>query len=77
MKCIECGRKIGILDEECPYCGAKQYDDTTPPRSSAPIWKRSKEPVYTEEECLIYGIHPDDELYRKTLELNVLGKNYK
>ena len=31
----------------------------------------------TAAEQLITGIHPDDEMYRKTLELEVLAKNYK
>lgn len=29
------------------------------------------------KEELIIGIHPDDEMYRKTLEMKVLTKNYK
>lgn len=39
--------------------------------------KKQKQPMFSEEECLVYGIHPDDEMYRKTMELNVLSKNYK
>lgn len=79
MKCIDCGKKIGALDEKCPYCGAEQYDDepVVNVQSTRTKPKGSKRPVFSEEECLVYGIHPDDELYRKTIELNVLSRNYK
>lgn len=33
--------------------------------------------VLSEEECLLYGVHPDDETYRNTIELDVLSRNYK
>lgn len=79
MKCIDCGKKIGALDERCPYCSTEQYDDE--PAANVQIartkLKRNKQSVFSEEECLIYGIHPDDETYRKTMELNVLAKKYK
>ena len=39
--------------------------------------KRKKKPMFSEEECFIYGIHPNDETYRKTMELDILSKNYK
>lgn len=39
--------------------------------------KVEKEPMFSEEECFLYGIHPDDEMYRKTMELDILSKNYK
>lgn len=79
MKCIDCGNKIGVLDEKCPYCGAEQYDDEPAANVQSTRVKAewSKQPVFSEEECLIYGIHPDDEMYRKTMELNVLAKKYK
>lgn len=35
------------------------------------------EPVFTKEESFVYGIHPDDKMYRKTMELDILSKNYK
>ena len=34
-------------------------------------------PVFSEEECFLMGIHPDDEMFRKTMELDILSKNYK
>lgn len=39
--------------------------------------KETKEPIFSEEECFLYGIHPNDEMYRKTMELDILSKNYK
>ena len=39
--------------------------------------KNEKKPIFSEEECFLYGIHPDDETYRKTIELDILYKNYK
>ena len=39
--------------------------------------QKVKEPMFSEEECFLYGIHPEDEMYRKTMELNILSKNYK
>ena len=79
MKCIECRKKINVLDDKCPYCGANQYDDV-PTRESTSVQlrrgKKEKKPIFSEEECLIYGIHPKVELYRKTMELNILSKDY-
>ena len=39
--------------------------------------QKAKKQIFSEEECFLYGIHPDDEMYRKTMELNILSKNYK
>ncbi len=39
--------------------------------------KQPREPIFTQEESFLYGIHPDDEMYRKTMELDILSKNYK
>lgn len=39
--------------------------------------KKQKQPIFSEEECFLYGIHPNDEMYRKTMELNILSKDYK
>jgi len=79
MKCIECKKIINVLDEKCPYCGANQYDDV-PTKEPTAIQlrrgKKEKKPMFSEEKCLVYGIHPNDETYRKVMELNVLSKNY-
>ncbi len=79
MECIECGKKIDVLAEICPYCGEKQYDEAVEATVSnvSKRQKQDKHPMFSEEECLVYGIHPKDEMYRKTMELNVLSKSYK
>lgn len=80
MKCIDCRKKIGVMDEKCPYCGAIQYDDKPVKEPIINISRTKRERKgrpFSEEECLVYGIHPDDELYRKTMELNILSKSYK
>lgn len=46
-----------------------------PKRIKAP--KKVNAPIFSEEECFLYGIHPNDEMYKKTIELNVLSRNYK
>lgn len=70
-ECLYCEKKIGLFDEVCPYCGEAQYDEVANGN------RKIKNPIFSEEECLIYGIHPDDEMYRKTMELNVLSKKYR
>lgn len=39
--------------------------------------RESVEPIFSKEERFVYGIHPDDKMYRKTMELDILSKNYK
>ena len=39
--------------------------------------KKEKQPMFSKEERFLYGIHPNDEMYRKTMELDILSKNYK
>lgn len=39
--------------------------------------KKQKQPMFSKEESFLYGIHPNDEMYRKTMELDILSKNYK
>lgn len=39
--------------------------------------KKCSNQIFSEEECFMYGIHPDDEMFRKTMELDILSKNYK
>lgn len=84
VKCFECRKEIDILADVCPFCGEVQFDDEQDVEMlhMKPFQKEKKTkkgilPVFSEEECFIMGIHPDDELYRKTMELNILSKNYK
>jgi CRISPR/Cas system CSM-associated protein Csm3 (group 7 of RAMP superfamily) len=39
--------------------------------------KKEKPPIFSEEECFLYGIHPNDKLYRKFMELDILSKDYR
>lgn len=80
MKCVECRKIINVLDEKCPFCGAEQYDDIPVKEPTVIRWgkeNRTDNSLFSEEECFLYGIHPDDELYRKTMELNILSKDYR
>ena len=80
MRCINCKKALERFAEICPYCGEQQYDDEPvkePVMNKPRVEKESKKPLFSEEECFLYGIHPNDEMYRKTMELNILSKNYK
>ena len=89
--CLQCGKEIGMWDTRCKHCGASQFGENNEfyPTENAsqqaktllnnaalnPPKKRRKS--LTVEEQFAFGIHPNDETYRKTLELEILGKNYK
>jgi hypothetical protein len=71
-------------NEYCPYCGRNRRlkrnateVKTTMPTFSRAKEKKEKQPIFSEEECFLYGIHPDDELYRKFMELDILSKDYR
>jgi hypothetical protein len=74
-------------NEYCPYCGThrlgKEYgtiENKKPMPTIIPMptrEKKVKQPIFSEEECFLYGIHPDDELYRKFMELDILSKDYR
>ena len=83
--CYGCDENIGD-NEYCPHCGMHRSGDK--PMSEKEVKavlnrtlgknsKKEKISIFSEEECFLYGIHPDDEMYRKTMELEVLSKNYK
>lgn len=83
--CYGCDENIGD-NEYCPYCGMHRSGDKPMSKKEAGRVlanffggkpKNEKQPMFSTEECLVYGIHPDDETYRKTMELEVLSKNYK
>ncbi len=83
--CYECDENIGN-NEYCPYCGTHRFGDMAMSKKESKstlaklFGKKSKEvkqPIFSEEQRLIYGIYPNDEMYRKTMELDVLSKNYK
>lgn len=81
--CYGCQEDIGDA-EYCPYCGMHRSGEeqeaahsSIRPNISASKVKKVKQPIFSEEECFLYGIHPNDETYRKTMELDILSKNYK
>lgn len=83
--CYGCDENIGD-NEYCPYCGMHRSGDKPMSKKEtgrvlSKIFrgqsKKEKQSMFSTEECLVYGIHPDDEMYRKTMELEVLSKNYK
>ena len=84
--CFSCHKNIGNK-EYCPYCGEHRLGDIQMSEEEAEMilkeffgkktkQKRQSQPMFSEEECFLYGIHPDDEMYRKVMELNILTKNY-
>ena len=87
LKCPHCGEKqYGENNEFYPdkktVRAVKKIMQGQQPVESEGIFsrlfgKKQKQSIFSEEECFLYGIHPDDEMYRKTMELNILSKNYK
>ena len=90
--CLLCGKPIGMWDKVCKYCGEHQFgenDEYYPdensyrkaqallasPRNATSV-KKEKHPIFTEEEAFLMGIHPQDAFFRKTMELDILGKDY-
>lgn len=82
--CLDCIKDIGD-SEYCPYCGKHRMGDLAMSKKEATSVlakfigkqpKKEKQPMFSTEECLVYGIHPNDETYRKTMELEVLSSNY-
>lgn len=84
--CLKCYKNMGDK-EYCPYCGAHRLGDMAMSKKEAESVlkkffgrktkrKQQSPPIFSEEECFLYGIHPDDEMYRKMMELKILGKNY-
>lgn len=83
--CYGCQEDIGD-NEYCPYCGMHRSGEdvrqTVKPNKIVPNFfgkkqKKEKQPIFSEEECFLYGIHPDDKLYRKFMELDILSKDYR
>lgn len=78
--CLDCGKQLKDKDNICPNCGFdyQEFMNAGDCNSSHHTTiKKEKEPMFTQEQAFMMHIHPDDELYRKTMELNILGKNYK
>ena len=80
MRCLNCKNTVGLFEQVCPYCGNRMYDDqpvTDKTVQNNGMKRKGIFPVFSEEECFLMGIHPDDEMYRKIMELNILSKDYK
>lgn len=91
MFCLDCGKEISPMDKVCRHCGANQFgvnNEFYPTKKATQQAKtllnnaatnppKKKQRGLTVEEQFAFGIHPNDETYRKTLELEILGKNYK
>lgn len=81
--CLKCYKEMGN-QQYCPHCGAHRMGDMAKDKSRPNsllkiLFRRreKKQPLFSEEECFLYGIHPNDEMYRKTMEMNILSKDYK
>lgn len=91
--CLQCGKLIPRFDRTCQYCGINQfgennehYPDEKMMRKAEKFWgslfsgkkkKKAKNAGLSVEQQFIMGVHPDDEMYRRTLEHEILTKNYK
>ena len=73
-------------NQYCPHCGAHRLGAMAMSKKQsegalARFWgkrqKEIKQPIFSKEESFLYGIHSNDEMYRKTMELDILSKNYK
>lgn len=83
--CYGCDENIGD-NEYCPHCGMHRFGEKPMSNQEAKSVlantfrgksKKEKLPTFSKEESFIYGMHPNDEMYRKTMELDILSKNYK
>lgn len=83
--CLDCIKDIGD-SEYCPYCGKHRMGELAmSPKEAGLVLtkfigekaKKQTQPIFSEEECFLYGIHPNDEMYRKTMQLKILSKDYK
>ena len=78
--CLQCSNKLNDSVIVCPRCGFNYAEFMGTYTINIPTPEKKRRgitPIFSEEECLIYGIHPDDETYRKVMELNILSKNYR
>ena len=82
--CYGCDEDIGD-NEYCPYCGMhRSGDDAMDEQEARAVLaqfapkrtKKEKQPIFTEEEAFLMGIHSQDAFFRKTMELDILGKDY-
>lgn len=76
--CLQCGEKIGMWAEKCPYCGAMQFGENNQYApcdfsGAAPRQRRAKEAL-ADEEILAAGMYPKNKNYKMSLISRILGK---
>ena len=78
-QCKYCGKnQFGENNEHYPDDDMVQQVAEMLGKATAPSERpqKEKDQGLTVEEQFFLGIHPDDEMYRKTLELEILSKKY-
>ena len=83
--CQKCYKNMGD-NQYCPYCGAHRLGDMAMSEEAAKdtltgFWgrrqkvKKKSQPMFSDIECLMYGIYPDEEV-KKFLEYRVLTTDH-
>jgi hypothetical protein len=90
VKCLSCGKRIGRWKERCAYCGERNtfYVDNKKIKKfekmimkqiendQLPEWETIfPEWMFTIEEQWLFGVYPDDELYKWFLRHEVIRKH--
>ena len=81
MRCLYCKKTLKLFDQYCLSCGKKVFDDDPAPKpvvyanNNVPKRKRDIQPMFSDVECLMYGIYPDEEV-KKILEYRVLTTDH-
>ena len=81
MKCLYCKKELKLFEQYCPSCGKKVFDDDPAPElaihanNNAPKRKKGVQPMFSDVECLMYGIYPDEEV-KKFLKYRVLTTDH-
>jgi len=72
MKCFECGKKIDILADTCPFCGAEQFDDKPPVdpvfRPKKVKQRKESQLIISDFDAVLLGLHKDDKEYEDYLK---------
>ncbi len=85
--CLLCGKKIGMWDKQCQYCGENQFGENNEyyptgrhmSEAEKMFTKKKQKPVKEREEMfndtekLMFGMYANEE-HKKLLKLKVFGK---